>query len=159
MNKTHPGRLAVLTATVTAVTGLSALAGVVGLVGGGISFGEAIDARLPFGSLPLAGLALLVFVAVPQGVATMATARRSRWSPTLVFAAGALLVAWIAIELAFIKFYSWFHPTYLAVAVVIVVLGWLLQLRGSGTHGPRPTEERVLEASSSSAGSLNGSGE
>jgi hypothetical protein len=45
--------------TAVAVTGLialSAYAGVVGLLGGGISFGETIDARLPFGSLILAGL-------------------------------------------------------------------------------------------------------
>jgi hypothetical protein len=45
--------------TAVAVTGLIALSaytGVVGLLGGGISFGETIDARLPFGSLILAGL-------------------------------------------------------------------------------------------------------
>jgi hypothetical protein len=36
------------TAALTGIIALSAYAGVVGLVGGAISFGEAINARLPF---------------------------------------------------------------------------------------------------------------
>jgi hypothetical protein len=42
------------------------------------------------------------------------------------FGAGVALVAWIGIELAFIQVYSWFHPVYLALAVLVLVLGWLL---------------------------------
>ena len=95
--------------TAVAVTGLialSAYAGVVGLLGGGISFGETIDARLPFGSLILAGLALLAFVAVPMTIAAVAAAKDTQRSADLVFAAGQLLVVWIGVELAFIKAYS-----------------------------------------------------
>jgi hypothetical protein len=50
----------VTAAAVTGATALSGYAGVVGLLGGGISFGDSIDARLRFGSLFLAGMALLV---------------------------------------------------------------------------------------------------
>jgi hypothetical protein len=46
----------------------------------------------------------------------VAAAKNTRHSPDLVFAA-------VLLELAFIKAYSWFHPTYLAAAVA--VLGWL----------------------------------
>jgi hypothetical protein len=123
--------------TAVAVTGLialSAYAGVVGLLGGGISFGETIDARLPFGSLILAGLALLAFVAVPMTIAAVAAAKDTHRSADLVFAAGLLLVVWIGVELAFIKAYSWFHPTYLAAAVAVLGLAWLMDRPGS-----RPT--------------------
>ena len=60
----------VTAAAVTGLIALSAYAGTVGLLGGGISFGDTIDARLPFDSLILAGLALLAIVAVPMTVPT-----------------------------------------------------------------------------------------
>ena len=50
----------VTAAAVTGAIALSGYAGVVGLLGGGISVGDSIDARLRFGSLILAGMALLV---------------------------------------------------------------------------------------------------
>src|SRR5215207_9510073 len=106
----------VITAVVTGGIALTGFAGVVGLVGGGLTFGPAINARLPFGSLVLAGLALLVFVAVPMTLAALAAARDNRFSGDVVFASGLLLVLWIAVQLAFIKTYSWFHPTYLGAA-------------------------------------------
>jgi hypothetical protein len=74
--------------SVTGLIALSAYAGVVGLLGGGISFGETIDARLPFGSLILAGLALLAFVAVPMTIAAVAAAKDTHRSADLVFASG-----------------------------------------------------------------------
>jgi hypothetical protein len=86
-----PASTKIIRCTAVAVTGLialSAYAGVVGLLGGGISFGETIDARLPFGSLILAGLALLAFVAVPMTIAAVAAAKDARRSADLVFAGG-----------------------------------------------------------------------
>ena len=118
-------------AAVTGLIALSAYAGTVGLLGGGISFAETIDARLPFGSLILAGLALLAIVAVPMTIAAVAAAKDTHHSPDLAFAAGLLLVVWIGVELAFIKAYSWFHPTYLAAAVAVLGLGWLMDRHGS----------------------------
>ena len=97
-----------VTAVVTGLTALTAYAGVVGLIGGGISFGAAVDARLPFGSLWLGGLALLVVVAAPMSVASVAAWRARPRAPDVVVGAGIALVAWIGIELAFIQVYSWF---------------------------------------------------
>ena len=118
-------------AVITGAVALSGYAGVVGLLGGGISFGDTIDARLPFGSLFLAGLALLAIVAVPMTVASVAAGRGMRYGADIVFAAGLALVAWIAGELAFIQAYSWFHPTYLVAAIVVLGLGWLMNRTAS----------------------------
>ena len=104
-------------------------------MGGGISFSDTINGRLPFGSLPLAGLALLVIVAVPMTVASVAAGRGAQYAADIIFGAGLLLIAWIAVELAFIKEYSWFYPTYLAAALVVLGLGWLVQ-RISGQQPP-----------------------
>jgi hypothetical protein len=118
------------TAVLTGIIALSAYAGVVGLVGGGISFDEVVDARLPFHSLFLAGIALLFFVAAPMTAAAVACVRDHRYASELVMGAGLLLVAWIAVELAFIKSYSWFHPTYLGLAILVLICGWLLERAG-----------------------------
>ena len=108
-------------------------------MGGGISFGDTINGRLPFGSLFLAGLALLTIVAVPMTVASVAAGRGTRHAADIVFGAGLLLVAWIAVELAFIKAYSWFHPTYLVADIVVLTLGWLMQRASSPTaRQPKP---------------------
>ena len=132
MSKAGGGKIVrVTSAVVTGVIALSGYAGVVGLMGGGISFGDIINARLPFGSLVLAGAALLSIVAVPMTVAAVAAGRDSRHSADIVFGAGLLLVAWIAVELAFIKAYSWFHPTYLVAAIVVLGLGWLMNRAAS----------------------------
>jgi hypothetical protein len=129
MNMAGVGKIVRVTAAVvTGAIALSGYAGVVGLLGGGISFGDTIDARLPFGSLFLAGLALLAIVAVPMTVASVAAGRGMRYGADIVFGAGLLLVAWIAVELAFIKAYSWFHPTYLVAAIVVLGLSWLMNL-------------------------------
>jgi hypothetical protein len=126
--RTHASRLhrPDTSAVVTGIIAFSAYAGAVGLMGGGLSFGDTINARLPFGSLVLAGAALLVIVGVPMSVASVAAGRGTRHSADIVFGPGLLLVAWIAVELAFIKVYSWFHPAYLLVAIVVLGLGRLM---------------------------------
>ena len=129
-------------ALITGAIALSGYAGVVGLLGGGISFGDTIDARLPFGSLFVAGLALLAIVAVPMTVASVAAGRGMRYSADIVFGAGLVLVGWIAVELAFIKAYSWFHPTYLVAAIVVLGLSWLMNRTGSQTAWPATLELR-----------------
>ena len=140
----------VAAAAVTGLIALSAYAGTVGLLGGGISFGEAIDARLPFDSLMLAGLALLAIVAVPMTVAAVAAAKGTHYGPDLVFAAGLLLVVWIGVELAFIKAYSWFHPTYLAAAVAVLGLGWLMDRHGSTPTRRTADDDHAAERGPSS---------
>jgi hypothetical protein len=143
MNTAGVDKIIRLTAAlITGAIALSGYAGVVGLLGGGISFGDTIDARLPFGSLFVAGLALLAIVAVPMTVASVAAGRGMRYSADIVFGAGLVLVGWIAVELAFIKAYSWFHPTYLVAAIVVLSLSWLMNRPGSQTAWPATLEVR-----------------
>jgi hypothetical protein len=141
MNPAGVGKMVSVTAAViTGAIALSGYAGVVGLLSGGISFGDTIDARLPFGSSFLAGLALLAVVAVPMTVASVAAGRGIRYGSDIVFGAGLALVAWIAVELAFIKAYSWFHPTYLVAAIVVLGLGWLMNRTASPAARPARLE-------------------
>jgi hypothetical protein len=114
---------------ITGLIAFSAYAGAAGLLGGQLTFGDAVNARLPFGSLPLAAVALLGVVAVPMTVAAVAAGRGSRHSAEVVFGAGLLLVAWIAVQLAFIQVYSWFQPAYLVAAIVVLTLGWMMSHR------------------------------
>ncbi len=132
--------VSVTAAVITGAIALSGYGGVVGLLGGGISFGGTIDARLPLGSLFVAGLALLAVVAVPMTVASVAAGRGMRYGADIVFGAGLALVAWIAVELAFIKAYSWFHPTYLVAAIVVLGLGWLMNRTASPAAQPAKLE-------------------
>ena len=53
---------------------------------------------------------MLAFVAAPMTAAAVAAVRDLRYANELMVAAGLLRVAWIAVELAFIKSYSWFQP-------------------------------------------------
>jgi hypothetical protein len=101
MNPAGVGKIVRVTAAViTGAIALSGYAGVVGLLGGGISFGDTIDARLPI-------------VAVPMTVASVAAGRGMRYGADIVFGAGLALVAWIAVELAFIEAYAGFiRPTW-----------------------------------------------
>lgn len=146
MNTADVNKIIRLTAAlITGAIALSGYAGVVGLLGGGISFGDTIDARLPFGSLFVAGLALLAIVAVPMTVASVAAGRGMRYSADIVFGAGLVLVGWIAVELAFIKAYSWFHPTYLVAAIVVLGLSWLMNRTGSQTAWPATLELRNIQ--------------
>jgi hypothetical protein len=108
------------------VVAVSAYAGGIGLIGGVLTFGPLIDERLPFGSLLVAGLALLGFVAVPMSVAAVAALRPGRYTAALVLLAGELLIVWIAVELIFIQTYSWLQPLCLIVAGTVVALAWRL---------------------------------
>ena len=100
-----------------------------------------------------AGLALLAFVALPMTIAALAAQQDRRFGGDLVFAAGLMLVLWIAVQLAFIKTRtSWFHPTYLAAAIAVLGLGWAddpvafssaaIRRRTNGLRAPRSRSNR-----------------
>jgi hypothetical protein len=73
-------------------------------------------------------------------VASVAAERSMRYGADIVFGAGLALVAWIAVELAFIEAYSWFHPTYLVAAIVVLGLGWLMNRTASPAARPARLE-------------------
>jgi hypothetical protein len=110
-------------AAFAAANAFVAFAGAVGLVGGGLDFGAEIDARLPFDSLVLAGCALAAIVGVPSLVLALAAWRGDPRTAACAVATGVALIGWIAVQLVFIRTFSWFQPTYVGIGVGLVVAG------------------------------------
>jgi hypothetical protein len=115
----------VVAVAVTGVVAVAAIAGSVGLLSARDYLGERM--RLPLGNLYTASVALLVLVAVPMAVASLATVLATRHHPLIVLAAGLLVLAWILIELTLIKVYTWHLPFYLVAALAVLGLAWLLR--------------------------------
>jgi hypothetical protein len=121
----------IVAGAVTGATAVSGYTGVMGLVGGSVSLGTGTTGRPPFGTLVLAAFTLFWFVAVPMTVAALAALRPLRHANDIVFGAGVLLVAWVAVETAYLDAYAWFHPAYLGVAALVLSLAWVAAHGGS----------------------------
>ena len=123
MNTADGGKIIRVTATaVTGAIALSRYAGARPCWAAGSR--GALGARLPFERLCSGGYGIAGDRCGADG-GGLGAAGRSRYRRRHVFGAGLLLVAWIAVEL-FIKACSWFHPTYLLAAIVVLGLGWLM---------------------------------
>jgi hypothetical protein len=118
-------------ATLNAV---AALGGAWGLATGAIGIGPQLEVRLPWQSPTLGGLALLLAVAAPNALLAWFAWRGDRRTGVAAVAIGTLLVAWILVELAFLRELSFFHPLYVAVGLVLVLLGRRAGSRQPGSH-------------------------
>ena len=108
---------------VSGLNAVAASAGAWGLVSGAVGIGSRLEARLPWQSPAVGGVALLLAVAVPNAVlAGLAWGGDRRTGPMAV-AAGAVLVVWILVELAFLRELSFLHPLYLLIGLLLVWLG------------------------------------
>jgi predicted CoA-binding protein len=117
-----------LLAAAAAFVAVGAYGGVVGLMTGGLSLGARLNARLPIGSPVLGGFALLVWIAVPYTVLMVRAWRGARSTGATAEVVGAATVAWIVVQLAFIREVSFFHPLYGAIGVAFMVAGRRLRL-------------------------------
>jgi len=102
---------------------VSAYGGALGLILGFLDLGARINARLPFGSPVLGGLALALIVAVPSTVLAWWAWRGDPRTDLAAVVTGVLVIGWIVVELAFIRELSFFHPTYVAVGAALVWVG------------------------------------
>ncbi len=102
---------------------LSAYAGAFGLITGWLSLDDTAAARLPFGSPVLGGIALTVIVGVPTTWLAWLAWRSDPRTDAVALLSGGLLIGWILVELAFIREFSFFHPTYLVVGLILIWLG------------------------------------
>jgi hypothetical protein len=116
-------------AVFAAINAFAAWAGAVGLVSGAIGLGARLDDRLPFGSPVLGGVALAVVVALPLSVLAWRAWCGDPRSGRTAITAGALLVGWIVVQVAFLRELSWFHPTYVLIGVLFVLAGWRVEDR------------------------------
>jgi pimeloyl-ACP methyl ester carboxylesterase len=115
--------------------GLNAAAawgGAIGLISGGLSFGDELDARLPFESLLLAGLALGLLVAAPLSALAIAAWNGDPRTGVLATIVGAVLICWIGLQMVVLHAFSWFHPIYLAIGATFLVLGGRIGRRAGG---------------------------
>jgi len=55
-------------------------------------------------------------------LAAMSVFRRRRWARPAAFAAGAILLVWMAAQLILIGYTSWLQPAFVAIALLILVL-------------------------------------
>jgi hypothetical protein len=101
----------------------SAWGGVVGLATGVLDMGHDLNHRLPFHSPAFGACALAVIVAVPATALARQAARGDRRAGETALFAGVMLIVWIAVELAFIRQFSWLQPFYVGVGVTFVVIG------------------------------------
>jgi len=109
-------------AVFAAIIAFSAYGGAVGLISGGLSLGE-VSSRLPFASPLLGGIALALIVAVPSTVLAWFAWQGDPRTDAAALIVGVLIIGWIVVELAFIREFSFFHPAYLVVGVVLVWIG------------------------------------
>jgi hypothetical protein len=108
---------------VAAFNALSAGFGGYGLATGWLELDTTAASRLPWDSTVVGGLALAAVVAVPNAAVAVAALRRDPRYGRASIASGALLVGWIAVELAFIRELSFFHPLYAGIGLVQMWLG------------------------------------
>jgi drug/metabolite transporter (DMT)-like permease len=106
-----------------ALVSLSAYGGAVGLATGGLDLGPELNHRLPFHSPVVGALALTALVGLPTTLLARVAARGDRRTRTAAAAVGAMLVGWIAVELAFIRELSPLQAFYVVVGVTFVVIG------------------------------------
>jgi hypothetical protein len=105
---------------VSSITAFAAWAGSLALAAGIIDFGVEINRRLPFHSPVFAAFALAIVVALPMTLAALLCARRSpKWKATSIVA-GAMLIGWIAVQLAIIQEFSWLQPVMAAAGVAVL---------------------------------------
>lgn len=120
---------------------LSAYGGVFGLATGVLDMGHELNHRLPFHSPVLGAFALLVIVAAPATALAWHAARGDERVGVTASFAGIMLIAWIVVEVAFIREFSGLQPIYVAVGITFVVIG-----RRVGTIGSSAPNARVRGA-------------
>lgn len=110
-------------AALAALIAVSAYGGAAGLITGFLNLGLAATVRLPFHSPVLGGMALTIIVAVPCSALAWLAARADRRAAGAAMTCGVLLIGWILVELAFIRELSFFHPAYMVLGILLIILG------------------------------------
>ncbi|MFZ1440356.1 MAG: hypothetical protein WAX12_16910 [Candidatus Microthrix subdominans] len=118
-----------------AFVAVSAFGGAAGLATEAVSLGDEIDRRLPFASRRFSGAALAAIIGVPFSALSALAWRGDRRTGSASIGAGTILMAWIAVQLAVIRHFSFFHPLF-------AVIGGLFVVAGRPQLGAREASER-----------------
>jgi hypothetical protein len=122
----HRDWAAWLMAGLAVLIGAASVFGGIRLIHDGLGMPADYLTATPFSSWVLPGLALLIGVAVPQFAAAILIAAGHRWALLASYTAGALLVAWILVQLLVMQRYFFLQPVIaaLGVAELALVRAW-----------------------------------
>ena len=110
-------------AAFAAFVAVSAYGGAIGFWTGAIDMGATLDQRLPLHSPVLAGIALALIVGVPTTVVAVLAWRGDPRVGRATVAAGLALIAWIVIEIAFIRELAFLQLFYAGAGAAFVAIG------------------------------------
>jgi drug/metabolite transporter (DMT)-like permease len=108
---------------------VAAWAGAIGLLTGDIDFGDALDERLPFDSLTLAGVALAMIVAIPLSALSWSAWTGHPRTNQLSLLVGIALIGWIVVQILVLRSLSLFQALCLGVGVYFVGTSLLVRWR------------------------------
>jgi hypothetical protein len=91
----------------------------------------------PFSDYTIPSLILFIVVGGSFLVATVAVLARARIARASAFAAGAVVLVWIAVQLAIIGYVSWMQPTTAVGGLVVLVLAWMLPRADTSLEGAK----------------------
>jgi hypothetical protein len=101
---------------------VSAFGGALGLLTGTLDLGPRLNERLPFDSPEFAAAALALIVGIPSTVVMVRAWHDDASAATAMRVAGWLLIAWIVIEIEFIREFSFLQVVYGLAGIAYVVL-------------------------------------
>lgn len=114
-------------AVVLLLTGVTAMWGGYMLMTGGWQMDPAWLRHTPFETWTLPGLATLLFPGLGVALAGVAVLLKVRGQRTIALAAGVGLMAWVAVELVWLRVvHPVMHPLIFGVGVVVALLAWFL---------------------------------
>ena len=136
VDKTRPMATRFLLGGLLAFVALNAVAG--GFYG--ISGAEDVPLEWlegsPFSSYFIPSLVLMVVVGGIFVFASIAVFTNARTARVAALGAGAVLVIWLAVQVAIIGYVSWMQPSMAFCAVVVLVLSWFYPTPGVPMKGP-----------------------
>jgi hypothetical protein len=113
-----------------AIVAAAAWVGTAGLVFGFNGLPVRLEHRLPLQSPALGGIALAAVIAVPYSALAASAWRDHAWWPRAAVASGVVLVAWIVVELAFVRELSVLQPACVAAGAWFI---WAGRRSGAGS--------------------------
>ncbi len=115
-----------LVSTASGATALMAVGGAIALGTGSIDMGRDIESRMPsFASPLIAGTALFAVVAVPMAITAALAVFRPDLAPLYAVGSGALLIAWIALQIVVLGALSWLQPVMALTGGLVLTAGCL----------------------------------
>lgn len=85
----------------------------------------------PFTGYLIPSVVLMVVVGGSCSIASVLVFKNSAWGPIAAFAAGAILMAWIVVQVSIIGYVSWMQPAVFIAGVAILILSLLLKFKST----------------------------